>query len=283
VPAGVSLNGRHTSPVAPGRGAPQCCSLRSGMYWLRADSLGYGLQRPTWLVSCGGVRAQVSANGGAYRDVLLSCGGLELGASSVGNLPVPPSVTLLRSPSFSGERCPGVHPSIHSFNRSPGHDQGIRCTNLSEAGLPASGRGLFARGSSGFHHRALCEVFPFSCAGRGADPTPDSGPGAKLLVPTNRQSRTFPSGWRCACSRWVGGLLEDRSLPPRAEPGWRPPECCASASILLFSVRMSRFSSRNTDGGTSPTWAFTKASSSSADIQQAPVPDKQTAAFSSVS
>jgi hypothetical protein len=53
---------------------------------------------------------------------------------------------LLSCPVFNGERCRGIHPSIRSFNWSPGHYPSIRRTHLIEAELPAAVRSFFIRG-----------------------------------------------------------------------------------------------------------------------------------------
>jgi hypothetical protein len=100
-----------------------------------------------------------------------SLGDLISGASSAGCFHTPPSFILIRGPVFSGEQCRGIHPSIRSFNRSPGHYPGIRRTHLSVAEFPAAVFSLFTRGD-----------FPVTGAGRGAAPGPDSGPGAERLA-----------------------------------------------------------------------------------------------------
>jgi hypothetical protein len=111
---------------------------RSNGYRRSAGTLGCELERPTWIVWCGGLSVQVSASSSAQRDVLLSSGGLEHGGSSAGRLLVPPYFTLLRDQlvlvSGCQESCPAVAPLT---------------------GLPAARTGLFVRGGGGFNHRPL--------------------------------------------------------------------------------------------------------------------------------
>lgn len=100
-------------------------------------------------------------------------------------------------------------------------------------------------------------TFYFTCPGRGANPAPESGPGVKLKSETNRNS------WTCACLRWAEAFWKIAVSPTPAEPGWRPPDwpvghspdpstLAVSAFRSFFSIRMSHFSRRNTDGDTSP-------------------------------
>jgi hypothetical protein len=197
--------------------------------------------------------------------------------SSAGRLIVPPSFPRLRGLFFSGERCRGIYPSSRPFNRSHSHYPGVRCANIRVAELPPACRGFFARGDSEFNHRALGGAFIRLCRQR-------RGPGSGQWPGRRAPSGRFHRAARVGQIQLVGfslarggsrSLLGNRFLPP-AEPGWRPlgwqvgssPDPLASASLLFFSARMSRFNCRWIAWDSLPSWALRKTSSSSPDILQ---------------
>jgi hypothetical protein len=126
-----------------------CYFHRSNGYWQDDNAVGCGIVWPTWLFGCCRMSDLVSYSSGAHRDVLLPSGGLDLWGSCAGYFHIPPTFIHARGPAFSGDWCRGIHPSIHSFNRSRGHYPGIRRTHLCVAELPAAVQCLFTRG--GFH------------------------------------------------------------------------------------------------------------------------------------
>jgi hypothetical protein len=246
----VPLKGPDTSPGVPGE-VRLCCFRRNNGHWQDDSTVGCGLEWPTWLFGCSRLSDQLSASSGAHRDVLLPSGGLDLGESSAGYFHIPPSFTLV----FSRERYRGIHPSICPFNRSPGHYPGIRRTHLSVAELPAAVRSLFTRGG-----------FALASAGRGADPVPDSGPGAGRLAASSIELPELDESSSVALRlpAVALGFCWEIGFCSRAEPGcWSDPCALADASPAAFFFWATIFSfSCLSMFGYSSRWALRKVSSS---------------------
>jgi hypothetical protein len=227
-----------------------------------AGTLGCGLEHSTWLVCRSGVSVQVSASSGPP-----CCPSPLWGTWTRGEFRGTP----LKDSFFSGERCRAIHRSSLPCNRFPGHYTGGRRASLIVAVLSAACRGLFVRGGGGLNHWALGGVSLCLCRQRHG-PVSGQWPGrqaARSIEPPE----TVRVQLVCFAFARCGGLGTAVSLP--AKLGWRPLDwpvgrspdplalAKASASLLFFSARMSRFNCRRTAGDISPKWAFRRTTSSS--------------------
>jgi hypothetical protein len=128
-------------------------------------------------------------------------------------LHVPPSITLLRGPVFSGSGAEESNPAFAPLT-----------ADFSVGDLPAAGCGLFARGCDGYYHRVLGSRIPVLLYKR-SGPAPDSGPRAGRLASgsielpeldvTNSLALRLPMAT-------LGGFLEERSLLPLGRAALAP-------------------------------------------------------------
>jgi hypothetical protein len=128
----------------------------------------------------------------------------------------------------------GIHPSSRSFNRSPGHYPSVRSASLSVAELPAARRRVEAVGLITGPWAEL----PFACAGRGADPAPDNGPGAGRLVAGSMEPSESDESNSLALRlpAVARGAFWETEVSPPGRAGWAPTGLASGSYARPFSL-----------------------------------------------
>jgi hypothetical protein len=133
MPIDATLSGPDTSTGAPERCACELLSSKQ-LVPMQCQSLGCGLDHPSWLVWRGEVSPPAVVPTVTSFPLWETWTQVEFrGTPSFPSLLAPPEKLI-----FSGERCRVIHPSINSFYRSSGHFPCGRRTNLRAAELSAA-------------------------------------------------------------------------------------------------------------------------------------------------